>query len=79
LEKNAVPDWADWGTYDRTLSLDPSIYMHWLQSSCLDAGVRFQRATLSHIREAFQTTSPRPAVVVNCTGLQALKLGGVND
>lgn len=42
-------------------------------------GVKFRRETLSHIREAFLVTSTQPKVVVNCTSLQAAKLGGVND
>jgi glycine/D-amino acid oxidase-like deaminating enzyme len=70
---------VDWGVYYRSVSLDPSIYLHWLQSNCLELGVNFRRETLSHIREAFIMTLPRPAVVVNCTSLQAAHLGGVND
>jgi glycine/D-amino acid oxidase-like deaminating enzyme len=74
-----VPDWVDWGVRYRSVSLEPSIYLHWLQSSCMELGVRFRRETVSHIREAFLMSAPRPSVVVNCTSLQAAKLGGVED
>ncbi|KAK6077690.1 FAD dependent oxidoreductase [Seiridium cupressi] len=79
LSKEDVPDWVDWGVYYQSVSLDPSIYLHWLQSNCLELGVKFRRDTLSHIREAFVISATQPAVVVNCTGLQAATLGGVND
>ncbi|ETS84914.1 hypothetical protein PFICI_02939 [Pestalotiopsis fici W106-1] len=79
LAKNEVPAWADWATFYRTLTIDPSIYLHWLQSTCIELGVQFKRASLAHIREAFSMVSPEPALVVNCTSLQASKLGGVED
>jgi D-amino-acid oxidase len=82
LSKDEVPAFADWGTRYRTLALDPSIYLHWLQSSCLEKGVVFQRRTLSHIREAFISEDPlttKPNVVLNCSGVMAAKLGGVLD
>ncbi|CAJ2501616.1 Uu.00g044690.m01.CDS01 [Anthostomella pinea] len=79
LSKDQVPAFADWGVTYRSLSLDPDTYLHWLYSSCLDEGVLFQRATLSHIREALQLTPTPPVVVVNCTGLGSLTLGGVED
>jgi len=62
--------------------LDPSIYLHWLQSNCLEQGVSFQRRTLSHIREAFlseEVLPPRPDIVINCSGILASILGGVDD
>lgn len=79
LDKDDVPAWADWGVSYGSISLEPSIYLHWLQSSCMDLGVKFRRETLAHVREAFLVTAPRPRVVINCTGLQAATLGGVND
>ena len=90
LEKHQVPaDIADWGIFFRTIGLDPSIYLHYLQAQCLTAGVKFRRLTIGHIREAFSadnSSSGRTAplvgaadVVVNCTGLWASKLGGVMD
>ncbi|KAF3010354.1 hypothetical protein E8E14_009043 [Neopestalotiopsis sp. 37M] len=79
LGKDEVPAWADWATFYRTLTIDPSVYLHWLQSTCIQLGVHFKRATLAHIREAFSMGSPNPVLVVNCTSLQASELGGVDD
>lgn len=89
LGRSEVPEFADWGTFYRTISLDPSIYLHFLQSTCLSLGVSFRRATLDHIHDAFFLAPPQDAgasatmsvadVVVNCTGLLASRLGGVMD
>jgi glycine/D-amino acid oxidase-like deaminating enzyme len=82
LSKEEVPDFADWGTFYRTLSLDPSVYLHYLQSQCLSLGVTFRRATIDHIRDAFSqgvADTVRADIVVNCSGLWASKLGGVMD
>ena len=63
--------------------INTALYLPWLVSQCLKAGVVFKRAIFSHISEA-----GRPAVhhsgakadfIINCTGLSALKLGGVED
>jgi len=77
-----VPDFADWGTFYRTLSLDPSTYLLYLQSQCLALGVAVRRATIAHIREAFShdgAGTTAADIVVNCSGLWASKLGGVMD
>ena len=82
LAKEELPDYADWGTFYRTLSLDPGIYLHHLQSRCLAAGATFHRAAVDHIRDTFAFTAAdggRADVVVNCTGLWASTLGGVMD
>lgn len=62
-----------------TVSINPQIYLPYLQSELLALGATFIRQHVSHIREAFTLTSPRPSAVVNATGLLALKLGGVQD
>lgn len=81
-----MPAFADWGVFCRTIALDPSIYLHYLQSKCLELGVRFRRASVAHIRDAFSVRfGDQPAdqtvaeVVVNCTGTLAARLGGVED
>lgn len=89
LGRSEVPEFADWGTFYRTIALDPSIYLHFLQSTCLSLGVSFRRATLDHIHDAFFLAPPQDAgasatmsvadVVVNCTGLMAARLRGVMD
>lgn len=91
LSNDELPGLADWGTFYRTISLDPGVYLHYLQSQCLSLGVTIRRAAVDHIRDAFVvvTTSgiipndddatARADVVVNCSGLWASSLGGVMD
>lgn len=97
LGRDKVPDFADWGTFYRTIALDPSIYLHFLQSRCLSLGVSFRRATVDHVLDAFFFPGPAENataaldtgtgaraeatadIVVNCTGLLASRLGGVED
>src|SRR5271169_2381405 len=62
-----------------TVSINPAIYLPYLQGQLLVLGATFRRLHLSHIREAFEVTSPAPIAVVNTTGLSALTLGGVED
>jgi D-amino-acid oxidase len=62
-----------------TVSINPMIYLPYLQGQLLALGATFIRRHVSHIREAFQLTSPPPTAVINTTGLLALKLGGVAD
>lgn len=57
------------------------MYLPWLTSHCLKAGVKFKRAILSHISQASQAHQSGKCahVIVNCTGLSARTLGGVED
>jgi len=50
-------------------------------SQCLKNGVVFRRAVFQHINEAasLDILAGVPDVVVNCTGLMASRLGGVED
>ncbi|KAI4165469.1 MAG: hypothetical protein LQ342_000879 [Letrouitia transgressa] len=90
--KDIVPDFKqipakdlapgfDNGHYFTSVCINTAIYLPWLTSSCLRNGVAFQRQILKHISEAATMHhSGEPAdLVVNCTGLGALKLGGVED
>lgn len=61
------------------MSINPAIYLPYLQGQLLALGTKFIRRHVAHIRETFTLTCPPPAAVVNATGLQALKLGGVED
>lgn len=62
-----------------TVSVNPLLYLPYLQGQLLTLGTKFIRRRLAHISEAFQLTASTPAVVVNATGISALKLGGVED
>jgi len=62
-----------------SLSINPVMYLWYLQSQLLALRTTFIRRRLSHIAEAFTLMSPPADAVVNATGLLALKLGGVED
>lgn len=66
------------GTVFTSVCINTAIYLPWLVSQCLKNGVTFRRAVFNHISEA---THPAGKVdmVVNCTGLGASTLGGVED
>jgi D-amino-acid oxidase len=63
-----------------TVSVNPQLYLPYLQSALISLGATFVRRHLSHVREAFALTSPVvPSAVINATGLLASRLGGVED
>lgn len=61
--------------------MNAPVYLAWLVSQCCKNGVVFKRATFKHISEAAKVHSSgqKPDLIVNCTGLGSLKLGGVED
>jgi D-amino-acid oxidase len=62
--------------------INTAIYLPWLVSQCLKAGVVFRREVFGHIDEASVSGihfGGKVDVVVNCTGLLASRLGGVMD
>ncbi|KAL8803882.1 MAG: hypothetical protein Q9200_006044 [Gallowayella weberi] len=64
-----------------TVCINTAIYLPWLASQCLLKGVVFKRANLNHISDAanIHHSGKKADVIVNCTGLSARKLGGVED
>lgn len=64
------------------MCINTAIYLPWLVSQCLANGVVFKRAVFAHILDA-ASSDIHPAgkvdLVVNCTGLMASKLAGVED
>lgn len=64
-----------------SVCINTALYLPWLASQCLKLGMKLRRGIVSHITEAASLHhSGRPAdVVVNCTGLSSLRLGGVED
>jgi hypothetical protein len=81
LDESELPPGAKWGKEYDTFCIDPTVYLPYLQINCISLGIHFKRATLTHISEAFSLhrTSNPAAVVINCTGVMASKLGGVED
>ncbi|RMJ29087.1 D-amino acid oxidase [Aspergillus sp. HF37] len=82
LPKESLGPGIDYGTVFTSVCINTAIYLPWLVSQCLRNGVVFQRAVFNHIQEAASSQihpSGKVDLVVNCTGLNASKLGGVND
>ena len=89
LKASELPDFAKGGFTFDTITVDPDTYLRYLQESCSKRGAHFRRASLKHIEEAFASSGPIPSpdsgadgavdIVVNCSGLGARELGGVED
>ena len=64
-----------------SVCINTSIYLPWLVSQCLKAGVVFKRGIFKHINDAASVhdSGQKAHVIVNCTGLSSSKLGGVED
>ncbi len=71
----------DNATVFTSVCINTSIYLPWLVSQCLKAGVVFKRAVFKHINDAAGAhhLGGKADLIVNCTGLSASKLGGVED
>ncbi|KAK3177533.1 D-amino acid oxidase [Lecanicillium sp. MT-2017a] len=81
LPHSALSQGAGEGTIFTSVCINTAIYLPWLVSQCLKNGVTFKRANFGHILEASQGIPQfnKVDVIVNCTGLMASKLGGVED
>jgi len=79
ISPEELPAGAKAGFSITSVSINPQIYLPYLQSQLLLLGTQFVRRDLSHISESFKLTSPSPSAVVNATGISAFKLGGVVD
>ncbi|KAF2812324.1 D-amino-acid oxidase [Mytilinidion resinicola] len=82
LPKQSLSSEIDSATAFTSVCINTAIYLPWLVSQCLKNGVTFKRAVFKHISEAsLPSTHPSSKVdlVVNCTGLMASTLGGVED
>ena len=65
-----------------SVCINTAIYLPWLVSQCLKNGVVFRRADFKHVLDASspEIQSGNPVdLIVNCTGLMASRLGGVED
>ncbi|KAF7846327.1 hypothetical protein BT93_L4533 [Corymbia citriodora subsp. variegata] len=71
------------GVYFTSVCINTSIYLPWLVSQCLANGVVFKRSIFEHVSDAaapgIHHSGHRADLVINCTGLSSLKLGGVED
>ncbi|KAL8959800.1 MAG: hypothetical protein Q9193_003395 [Seirophora villosa] len=81
LSREELKSGFDSGHAFTSVCINTAIYLPWLVSQCLQRGVVFKRANLAHISDAsgIHHSGNKADLVVNCTGLSALKLGGVRD
>lgn len=81
LPKENLGPGIDSATAFTSVCINTAIYLPWLVSQCLRNGVVFKRAVLKHICEVSQLVQCglKVDVVLNCTGLMASVLGGVED
>ncbi len=65
----------------KTVVISTSIYLNFLLSKISNLGGVYKRVHINHIREAndYHHSVSNPDVIINCTGLLAGKLGGVED
>lgn len=61
--------------------MNTPVYLSWLAGQCLKNGVVLRRAAIKHILDAahLHHSGKKADLVVNCTGLLASRLGGVED
>lgn len=71
----------DAGIVFTSVCINTALYLPWLASQCLKLGVILRRGNVSHIAEAsnLHHTGKAADIVINCTGLSSLRLGGVED
>jgi len=64
-----------------SVCINTAIYLPWLVGQCVKNGATFKRAVIKHIADAAKEhhTGEKADLIVNCTGLSARTLGGVND
>ncbi|KAK4574708.1 D-amino acid oxidase [Recurvomyces mirabilis] len=81
LPESDLPEGIDGATGFTSVCINTALYLPWLASQCLKHGVVIQRGIVSHVSEAgnLHHSGRRADVVVNCTGLSSLHLGGVED
>src|ERR1700761_6200603 len=71
----------DGGTLFTSVCINTALYLPWLASQCLKLGVVIRRGIVTHISDAAKLhhTGKTANLIVNCTGLSSLHLGGVED
>lgn len=81
IPKAELDDDIDSATSFTSVCINTAIYLPYLVSECSKAGVSFKRAIFNHICDAVtaHNSGQKAHVVINCTGLSAAKIGGVED
>ncbi|KAG2200068.1 hypothetical protein INT47_007713 [Mucor saturninus] len=78
-EKDGLPAGAKLGHTYTTVLINSPVYLKWLQNQFTQLGGTIVKRSLSHIDDLFDVVKSSHAAVINCTGLGARFLGGVQD
>lgn len=80
-EKEELPKGMVSGTTFKSMCINTAIYLPYLVGQCLKRRVVVKRGIVKHIAQAadMHASGQKADVVVNCTGVLASKLGGVED
>ncbi|ODV60265.1 FAD-dependent oxidoreductase [Ascoidea rubescens DSM 1968] len=80
-DRSKLPDDCKFGFKFSGLTATTTIYLYYLLNKCVELGVTYKRYKLDHINDAFSLhhSGEKSDYVINCTGLLAGKLNGVND
>ncbi|RIA90822.1 hypothetical protein C1645_769041 [Glomus cerebriforme] len=76
LRKEELPTGVEFGVTYKTVSINPSVYLSYLLDTFISLGGTMQRVSLSHLNECIESDTD---VVINCSGVHARTLGGVED
>lgn len=80
LSPEEVPTGHDSGAAFTSVCMNTAVFLPYLVGECRKNGVVFRRGVVGHVAEAAAYAAGKgQVVVVNATGLGALKLGGVED
>ncbi|KAH6642863.1 hypothetical protein C7974DRAFT_302514 [Boeremia exigua] len=79
LTAEQLPEGAVFGLeFPSTFRINTQVYLQWLQSQALSKGIKLERRQVESIKEAL-ALHPDASLVLNATGLGALKLEDVKD
>jgi len=81
LKREELDAEFDSATAFTSVCINTAIYLPWLVGQCVKNGAIVKRGIVKHVAEAadLHHSGKRADVVVNCTGLSSLHLGGVED
>lgn len=82
MDPSELPEGIASGTSFTSVCINTAIYLPYLMNKCLQRGVVFKRAVFQHVLDCTKSgihPGDHVDLVVNCTGLMACKLGGVED
>ncbi|GAD92353.1 FAD dependent oxidoreductase, putative [Paecilomyces variotii No. 5] len=72
LDAKELPEKAKLGVRYQSMTVNPAVFLPWIQSILIDKGVRFYRAEVKSIDEARSTLKTQ--IIVNASGLGALDI-----